>query len=146
MNWNILTCPPELTLRVQAWDEFDLWCATQVVNDVVTCVMPGFVFCKADDYLPLRRTVPRSFNVRAYKLGTDQRPKRIEPDVMAEMVEKLSQTPIPNPMKRDDPVVFNAGPWKRQGGEVVRIVSPRIVRVAMGNEHVSVPRCFIRRS
>lgn len=150
-RWAMVSCKPTKTEEFAR--TFDgVWIAEQQVRNIeadtleTVCVMPGFAFVPQNDWLSLRRNVGRDLGVEAYIDRRTGRQKMIEQRHMNEMIAALRSVPKPNPMKVGDDVFCKIGPWAGLGGEIVKIISLRAVRVKFADEHVTIPRVFTRRS
>lgn len=149
-KWSILRLPPVHTARFRDWaisENFSCWIAEQYVNGEMLCVMPGWVFVKEDEWFEIRRRMPSQLQARAWKTQAPSRvPASLDALEMGEMTAALEAPPLPRQMLPGDHLVCHVGVFKTLGGEMLRAVGMRMVSMRMGDETVTLPKCFLHRA
>lgn len=150
MDWVIVRCKPTLTVEdFEADWAGDCWIPQQRVKRggeiTMENVMRGILFVPRDHWPAFRRKAPERYGCAAYQhLSTGQPRTMPQRDVTA-MMEALSRPPMPNPMKIGDTVMCALGPWAGLGGVLLKLATPRTVRVQFVDEFATIPKVFIKR-
>lgn len=151
-DWVIVRCDP--TTTVEDFDgewAGDAWVPQQKSRTaggkpVVENVMQGIMFVPREQWPSFRRTAPRRYKIEAYEHKGTGQPRTMKDEDVKAMIVALSRSPMPNPMKSGDTIMCSLGPWAGKGGTLIKLTTPRTVRVQFGTEYATIPKVFIKRT